>query len=367
MEASYMPILRLILTCFGRYVEADQVSTFKSQTEDLADLHAGNFGIVTSAIVKAYPPTTIARSDFSIQTGPVFGNSTTTVRVNDTETFWKAVAIYFSHNYRINEAQGIMWNTISTQPPSTTQPQRAFSLRSEITKPGVSIEEMQSLVSPLINDLKAAGIPLTNPSPRFWPTYAAFGTLPGGPNGGTNNGGRFGSRLFPGTNFKDPSSPAFNATIASIRQFVEEGGYSFHSVDFAPSLETAGYPGSDSAVNPHLRTAMMHATGFDSSQYTRDLSAEKWESSHARLDSYLQNWRDASPGSGAYMNEADTEEPDFQESFYGENYGRLLGIKKEWDPWGLFYAVTGVGSEEWVVEGTGGKPTQQGRLCRVSG
>ncbi|OAL00635.1 FAD/FMN-containing isoamyl alcohol oxidase-like protein MreA [Phaeosphaeriaceae sp. SRC1lsM3a] len=325
-----------------------------------------NFGIITSAIVKAYPPTTIARSDFGFQTSPVFGNSTSTVRVNDTTTFWKGVAIYFSHNFRINEAKGIMWNTISTQPPSSFQPERTFTLRSEITKPGVTVQEMKDLVAPLIKDLDEAGISLINPEPRFWKTYADFGTIPGGPTGGTSNGGRFGSRLFPRTNFKDPDSPAFKATIASIRSFVEDGGYSFHSVDFAPTLETAGYPGSDSAVNPHLRTAMMHATGFDTTQYTPGLSDEQWKSSHARLNSYLQKWRDASPGSGAYMNEADTEEPDFQESFYGDNYERLLAIKRKWDPWSAFYAVTAVGSEEWYVEGTRGLPTQQGRLCRVS-
>jgi hypothetical protein len=64
------------------------------------------------------------------------------------------------------------------------------------------------------------------------------------------------------------------------------------------------------------------------------------------------------------MNEADVAEPNFQYSMYGDNYERLLGIKKEKDPWGLFYAVTGVGSEDWVVEGTRGLPTQQGRLCK---
>lgn len=42
-----------------------------------------------------------ARSGFTFQTGPVFGNSTSTVRVADNETFWKGMNIYFSHNLRI--------------------------------------------------------------------------------------------------------------------------------------------------------------------------------------------------------------------------------------------------------------------------
>ncbi|KAI4664655.1 uncharacterized protein J4E79_002953 [Alternaria viburni] len=344
-----------LVTADGRFVHADPMEN--------ADLFfairgggPGNFGIVTSAIVKAYPPTTVARSDFTFQTGPVSSNDNTTVRVSN-ETFWKGIKVYFSHNLRINDAKGIMSNYITTTA-------RTFTLSNQITMPGVTVEEMKKLMAPLIKNLNDVGISLVNPEPKFWSTYAKFGTLPGGPSGGTSNS-RLVSRLVPRSNFADPTSQTFNTTMAAIRSFVEEGGYSFHSVDYAPTLETAGYPGSDSAVSPHLRNAVMHMTGFDSRQYDASLSDELWKSSHARLDSYVQKLRDATPLSGAYMNEADVAEPNFQYSMYGDNYDRLLKIKKERDPWGLFYAVTGVGSESWFVEGTGGLPTQQGRLCRV--
>lgn len=187
---------------------------------------------------------------------------------------------------------------------------------------------------------------------------------PNGPGEGVSNG-RFGSRLFPRSNFEDPESDEFLASMAAIRSFVEEGGYDFHSTDYSPTYEVAGYPGRTSAVNPALRNAVIHATGFDTNQYDPELSQEKWTSSHARLNSYLQKMRDATPGSGAYMNEADVEKPNFQQSFYGSNYERLLAIKERVDPWGAFYAVTAVGSDKWVMEGTNGLPTQQGRLCRV--
>jgi hypothetical protein len=265
--------------------------------------------------------------------------------------------IYFSHNLRINDAKGIMSNYITTTA-------RTFTLTNQITKPGITAKEMKELMAPLIRDLNDIGIPLANSEPKFWNTYAEFGTLPGGPSGGTSNS-RLVSRLVPRSNFEDPKSQVFNTTMAAIRSYVEEGGYSFHSVDYAPTYKTADYPGADSAVSPHLRNAVMHMTGWDSRQYDASLSDELWKSSHARLNSYVQKLRDATPLSGAYMNEADVAEPNFQYSMYGDNYDRLLKIKKERDPWGLFYAVTGVGSEYWVVEGTRGLPTQQGRLCRV--
>lgn len=54
---------------------------------------------------------------------------------------------------------------------------------------------------------------------------------------------------------------------------------------------------------------------------------------------------------GAYLNEADGEEPEFQEAFWGENYGRLCEIKEKWDPEGVFVVRAGVGSEKWDAEG----------------
>lgn len=60
----------------------------------------------------------------------------------------------------------------------------------------------------------------------------------------------------------------------------------------------------------------------------------------------------------AYLNEGDFQEPEWQEVFYGENYARLLDVKRKYDPSHLFYATTGVGQEFWVVE-------EDGRLCRA--
>lgn len=50
-------------------------------------------------------------------------------------------------------------------------------------------------------------------------------------------------------------------------------------------------------------------------------------------------------GAGTYVNEADYFEPDWQQSFWGENYARLLAIKKRVDPEGLFNCHHCVGSE----------------------
>jgi FAD/FMN-containing dehydrogenase len=65
----------------------------------------------------------------------------------------------------------------------------------------------------------------------------------------------------------------------------------------------------------------------------------------ARIDAALRPIRDAIPAAGAYVNEADYFEPDWQHSFWGDNYPRLLDIKRKYDPTNLFRVHHGVGSE----------------------
>lgn len=64
------------------------------------------------------------------------------------------------------------------------------------------------------------------------------------------------------------------------------------------------------------------------------------------------------PGGGAYLNEADRNQADWQDVFYGDNYAKLKAIKKIYDPCSTFYALTGVGSDDWTVQ-------SDGRLCKA--
>lgn len=53
------------------------------------------------------------------------------------------------------------------------------------------------------------------------------------------------------------------------------------------------------------------------------------------------------PNAGAYSNEADVTEPNFQTTFFGPNYAKLSAIKAKYDPKDLFIVRAGVGSERW--------------------
>jgi FAD/FMN-containing dehydrogenase len=158
----------------------------------------------------------------------------------------------------------------------------------------------------------------------------------------------------------------FAAGMGAFRK-IAELGYQLHGTGMAPTLKVAGYPGSDSGVNPAFRSAVMHCVIYDyaPSSSLPDVTPAADLAGRARLSQATDLLRKVTPGSGAYINEADVLEPNWQQSFFGNNYPKLASIKADWDPWGLFWAPDTPGSENWSVRTADGEPTQNGRLCRT--
>ncbi|KAL4994624.1 hypothetical protein BDV10DRAFT_188824 [Aspergillus recurvatus] len=72
--------------------------------------------------------------------------------------------------------------------------------------------------------------------------------------------------------------------------------------------------------------------------------------------------RQLTPTMGGYLNEADRNNPWWEEDFYGStNYNRLLQIKNKYDPEGVFYCPQCVGSSSWYQQTLPGK--EYGPLC----
>lgn len=70
-----------------------------------------------------------------------------------------------------------------------------------------------------------------------------------------------------------------------------------------------------------------------------------------RVRAAMTALRTAAPDSGAYVNECDYFQPNWQKAFWGRNYARLARIKSRYDPEGLFVVHHGVGSERWSADG----------------
>jgi FAD/FMN-containing dehydrogenase len=61
--------------------------------------------------------------------------------------------------------------------------------------------------------------------------------------------------------------------------------------------------------------------------------------------------RKLTPRPASYVWETDYFEPNWQDSFWGDNYPRLRAIKQKYDADGLFFLHHGVGSEDWSADG----------------
>ncbi|MEO6974236.1 MAG: BBE domain-containing protein, partial [Rhodoferax sp.] len=73
---------------------------------------------------------------------------------------------------------------------------------------------------------------------------------------------------------------------------------------------------------------------------------------HAQsLAGAMDELRKLVPDAGSYVSESNYFEPRWQQSFWGSNYPRLLAVKKQYDPAGLFFVHHGVGSEDWSADG----------------
>ncbi|KNG90956.1 hypothetical protein ANOM_000697 [Aspergillus nomiae NRRL 13137] len=113
----------------------------------------------------------------------------------------------------------------------------------------------------------------------------------------------------------------------------------------------------DNALNPAWRDAVVHI-----------ITSQSWDESlpPAVADQVIHNMtyqkgyvlRQLAPDTGAYFNEANADEPNWQWSFFGSGYARLQAIKQKYDPEGLLWCRQCVGSEAWTEQ-------QDGRLCRA--
>ena len=77
-------------------------------------------------------------------------------------------------------------------------------------------------------------------------------------------------------------------------------------------------------------------------------------------DEILPRIEAVTPGAGAYINEGDFQQRDWQQAFFGSNYERLVAVKEVYDPKGLFYTPFAVGSERWEI-------LKDGRMCEAHG
>ncbi|KAL3478334.1 hypothetical protein BJX99DRAFT_224640 [Aspergillus californicus] len=312
-------------------------------------------GVVTSLTVIAHP---------QIQTTAVTFNFT----INDcpsAEAFWTGVSAYLDNFETFVDAGtygyyylGASAYEIGTDYAGSTD--YYFRMESFIA-PNMSVAETEALLGPWFDVLDAQNITYTpwyNHADNYHDAWVV--AFPQEYVGTALV--KTASRLMPRTVFEDDESR--ESLFAAHKDAIEKGLFiaGFHITGTGIAMT----PPTDNSVLPAWRTALAHI--IVGTQWTSDASWETIYNASISVTSWMDVMRDIAPDSGSYMSEGDLIEPDLQQAFYGENYDRLYQLKQEYDPTGLFFALTAVGAEDWEVRTEDPLPVSwnnNGDLCRV--
>ncbi|KAF5004969.1 hypothetical protein FDECE_8565 [Fusarium decemcellulare] len=316
-----------IVTPDGRFITADE----KENSEIFWAVRGGGgatFGVVTSLTVRVWPKMTFSGLSWSL--------STVDAGISK-DLFWKAMRIYWAKFPEYNDNHTYGYSTLF----SAGDGKYSWNMLPWLV-PGMELSEFKAMVSPLFKEWKEIGFevePEYFTHDNFYDTWKNH--FPTESVGASTV--RTASRLIPRKNWDDEELR--NKTMNTIQGIVEEG-----SVLIQYNINGAA-PKSvpSSALNPAWRDASMFA--IIGSGWSADSSPEDILATNKKItNDWMERLREVSPGSGGYGNEGDVMEPDFQQSFYGtDNYKRLYALKKKLDPWGVFYAPTAVGSEDWTI------------------
>ena len=119
------------------------------------------------------------------------------------------------------------------------------------------------------------------------------------------------------------------------------GGGLFNHVGGKGVIE--GDPNRETSVTPAWRQAVSHFVLTGSEASPADNTKEGYAHAMQRATELMQPLRDVTPNSGAYWNESDMNEPNWEHTFWGDNYAALKEIKAKYDPHRMFRVWNGVG------------------------
>lgn len=316
-----------VVTAAGNVVTASA-----SQNSDLFWALSGGgsgYGVITSMTVKVHPGATIGGAQ--IQVAAAFTTQ---------ENFNKLVSGFHAMlPAMIDKGAMVIYllnNEVFELNPVTVYNSTAAYVENIVLAPFTA----------LLNELEIpASITYTELS--YYDHYNTYmGPLP---NGNLAVGDfNYGSRLIP-RNVLENNNDALQAVLQNLTA---------HGVLAVGSSASYVRPaGVNNAVLPAWRNTTVHlqiGTPWNNTAPWSEMVAAQ----RVMTNEFVPQLTSVTPGSGAYMNEGDFNQPNWQQTFFGTNYPTLLSIKQKWDPNSLFYGLRLVGSEAWTVG-------NDGRMCRA--
>ncbi|SCO80541.1 related to isoamyl alcohol oxidase [Fusarium oxysporum] len=301
----------------------------------------GTFGVITKLTVKAYPAPKVVIGGFDIRAK----NQTSE------DQFYKVIADVHALFPAIQDARIHGYYTV-TGPPEA----EALTFSGSFMGFDISNKTYDNALEPFRKLLEASNSTVTWSSTKI-PVSTWQELLKVLPDIGTVSAGYDirASRLISRQTVTEKTEE-FAAVYKKIGPTKEAPSNGLPNLSISGTLTISPKP-VNNALHPSWRNATVHLiTGQSWTDSTNDTAVRNII--HDVTYRKLTLLRELDLAQGAYLNEANSIEPDWQWSFWGPNYARLRDIKERYDPEGLLWCPQCVGSEDWVQR-------QDGRLCRV--
>ncbi|RFU28972.1 hypothetical protein B7463_g7353, partial [Scytalidium lignicola] len=320
-----------VVTAQGQLVTAS-----RTQNSDLywalSGGGGGTYGVVVSMTAKVYPDNIVGGMTMQFLAAD-----------NQLDSFYAGIEAFHSHLTAMVDA-GLVVVYYFTNTFFQISPANGY---------GKTTVQMKTIMADFESSLKALNINYTssyNQSATYQDHYNTyFGPLP---YGNIQVGiAQYGGRLIP----RDTVSKNLTAYSNVVRN-ITEAGVTFIGVGLNVSSPATTHSISN-AVLPAWRNTLVHATLTTPWNFTAPWS-EMLALQDLMTEQIMPQIEAVTPNSGAYMNEADFRQPNFEDAFFGSNYAKLLKIKNTWDPSYFFYAIDSVGSTYWNV-------AENGRMCKA--
>ncbi|KAM0722061.1 hypothetical protein Q7P37_002987 [Cladosporium fusiforme] len=307
----------------------------------------GTYGVVLSTVIKTWPQ--VSAQVQSVAIAPLSGN---------TSVLLDAITTLYSAYPDLNDAGYAGYGSWSIASPAPLFANFTAGYVHGFYTFNKTVQEAQDAFAPTLEKL----LPFNGTSLFISVTYESFDDywtfyrdiVSVEPPVGSN--AALGSRLFSRDSVQNDTAhlrDMLEVTAGAPEEFTSNN---FELVSGGQVFQDAADPYS--GLNPAWRKSYFSnivARGWAPGSSEEIQSAVRRDITYNKVAAMEKQ----APDTGAYMNEADRLDPNWQRNFYGDNYERLLEIKQRRDPNGVFYCPTCVGSAEWEED-------HGGRLCRVS-
>ncbi len=284
---------------------------------------SGNFGTVVSLTMKAFPDAVTSGASFTIQEPGA------------------------DHSVFLNAWHDVLPGIIDGGIMATYLAEKGILSAPAITAFNRSKQDLEESLAPFIVKMADMGIALKPNYTQFVSYHQHyshyFGPIPDGVFGTA------GENLIGGRLLARDIIPAIGGAISEIFQL--GGGF------IGQSMNVSRFDTAARAVLRQWRSSLIMSAYYV--PYSFQVPFEEMKAQQNFItERIIPTIEAVTPGAGAYINEADFQQPNWQNTFFGGNYKRLLSVKRKYDPKALFYNSIAVGSEKREV-------LSDGRMCET--